>query len=279
MLFDRVGYKERGKEIVKANFWILVLASFVANLLGGQSSFNSSGGGSVSSGVNTDSIESMVDTETGEINVETAEVVEMLVVFLASFLIIFAVVLVLALAYSTFVGSIILVGKKKIFIENVDMPNSDFPLIFSGFTGGKYIKRVKTMFFYNLRIWLWSLLFIIPGIIASYKYFLVPYIVADNPDIDTNRALELSREMTNGHKFDIFVMELSFLGWAILSGCCTCGILGFWLNPYMESSYAVMYTEMKNHAINNGIATADEFGMPEVEVIGMNSYNNYNDFN
>lgn len=274
MFFDRVNYKERGKEIVKANFWILVLASFVANMLGGQSSFNSSGGGSVSAGSSSDNIETYYDVETGEIN-ESA--LEALIVFATAFLVVFLVILALSIVYSIFVGSIMQVGKKKIFLENVDQPNTDFALVFSGFTGGKYMQRVKAMFSYNLRIWLWTLLFIIPGVIAAYKYYLVPYIVADNPDIDPHRALELSKEMTDGHKFDIFVMELSFYGWMLLSGCCTCGILGFWLNPYMESSFAVMYTEMKNHAISQGIATADEFGMPEVEVVGVSStYNDYN---
>lgn len=264
MVFDRVSYKERGKEIIKANFWILVLASFVANLLGGQSSFNSSGGGGVSTGGSSGNIETYYDVETGEIN-ESA--VDALVVAFTAFTVVFIVILAIGILYSIFVGGIMQVGKKKIFLENVDQPNTDFALVFSGFTGGKYMQRVKVMFAYNLRIWLWTLLFIIPGVIAAYKYYLVPYIVADNPDIDPKRALELSKEMTDGHKFDIFVMELSFYGWMLLSGCCTCGILGFWVNPYMEASFAVMYTEMKNHAITNGIATADEFGMYSVEVV------------
>lgn len=276
MFFDRVNYKERGKEIVKANFWILVLASFVANLLGGQSSFNSGGGGSASTGTSNFDTETFYDAETGKLNEE------IVVAFMAIFttvLIVTSVILVFSIVYTIFVGNMMQVGKKKLFLENVYEPNTDFALVFSGFTGGKYMQRVKTMFFYRLRITLWTLLFIIPGIIAQYKYYLVPYIVADNPDIDTKRALELSKEMTEGHKFDIFVMELSFLGWSLLAGC-TCGILGFWLNPYMESSFAVMYTEMKNYAITNGIATADEFGMYGVEVVGeTNTYNNdYNQF-
>lgn len=272
MFFDRVNYKERGKAIVKANFWILVLASFVANMLGGQSSFNGSGGGSVGGSGSSyrfdnssDDSGSIYDMETGEIK---DEIITAITVYLTVFLIVFVVIFAVAAVFQVFVGSIMQVGKKKIFLENVNEPNTDFGLVFSGFTGGKYMQRVKTMFFYSLSIFLWSLLLVIPGVIASYTYFLVPYIVADNPDLDTKRALELSKEMTNGHKFDIFVMQLSFLGWSILSGCCTCGILGFWLNPYMEASFAVMYTEMKNYAISNGIATADEFGMDSVEVIG-----------
>ena len=133
MFFDRVSYKERGKEIVKANFWILVLASFVANLLGGQSSFNSSsGGGGFSAGGSSSNIESLYDTETGEIN---TEVVKALTVYFTAFTVVFLVILAISIVYSVFVGSIIQVGKKKIFLENVDQPNTDFALVFSGFTG------------------------------------------------------------------------------------------------------------------------------------------------
>ena len=285
MFFDRISYKERGKEIVKTNFWILVLASFVANLLGGNSSFNfSSGSGSAAITIGGSEInyKEIFDIETGEINykeifdVETGKInykeifdietgkinegiLEILGTTFAMATIILLVTLLIGMVYNIFVGSIIQLGKKKLFLENVEDPNETIGLIFDGFTGGKYMQRVKVMLLYHLRIWLGYLLFLIPGIIASYKYYLVPYIVAENPDIDIKRALELSKEMTNGHKFDIFVMELSFLGWLLLSGCCTCGILTFWVNPYMESSFAVMYTEMKNDAITNGIATADEF--------------------
>ena len=259
MFFDRISYKERGKEIVKTNFWILVLASFVANLLGGNSSFNfSSGSGSAAITIGGSKInyKEIFDIETGKIN---EGILEILGATFAVASIILLVTLLIGMVYNIFVGSIIQLGKKKLFLENVEDPNETIGLIFDGFTGGKYMQRVKVMLLYHLRIWLGYLLFLIPGIIASYKYYLVPYIVAENPDIDIKRALELSKEMTNGHKFDIFVMELSFLGWLLLSGCCTCGILTFWVNPYMESSFAVMYTELKNDAITNGIATADEF--------------------
>ena len=191
--------------------------------------------------------------------------------------IILLVVTVISIVYYIFVGNIMQVGKKKLFLENVDCPNGDFALIFSGFTGGKYMKRVAAMFIYQLIVFLWSLLFVIPGIIAAYKYYLVPYIIADNPDISITRAMQLSKEMTYGHKFEIFVMELSFLGWALLGVCCTCGILGYWLNPYMESSFAVMYTEMRNHAITNGEATAEEFCMPQTS--RQENNNDYNYFN
>ena len=79
---------------------------------------------------------------------------------------------------------------------------------------------------------LWSLLFIIPGIIAAFSYSLVYYILIDNPDMNATDIIKKSKQMMNGHKLDYFVLSLSFIGWIIL-GAFTFGILYFWLMPYM----------------------------------------------
>ena len=73
------------------------------------------------------------------------------------------------------------------------------------------------MFLMQVYLFLWSLLFAIPGIIKSYSYRLVPYILADNPDMNSDDAITLSREMMNGQKFEVFVLDLSFFLWWILS--------------------------------------------------------------
>jgi len=102
---------------------------------------------------------------------------------------------------------------------------------------------VKTMFMMSLRIFLWSLLFIIPGIIKSYAYRLVPYIIGDHPELDYKEALRLSEEMTEGEKLNMFVMDWSFLGWELLA-VLTCGIGFFFLNPYIEATWAQFYLAM-----------------------------------
>ena len=142
MFFDRISYKERGKEIVKTNFWILVLASFVANLLGGNSSFNfSSGSGSAAITIGGSKInyKEIFDIETGEINykeifdVETGKInykeifdietgkinegiLEILGATFAMATIILLVTLLIGMVYNIFVGSIIQLGKKKLFL-------------------------------------------------------------------------------------------------------------------------------------------------------------------
>lgn len=92
---------------------------------------------------------------------------------------------------------------------------------------------------------LWSLLFIIPGIIAGFKYSMTLYILADNENITALEAIRKSKEMMEGHKLDYFILNLSFLGWAIL-GVFTCGLLYLWLGPYMSTAQANFYNSIKD---------------------------------
>ena len=90
---------------------------------------------------------------------------------------------------------------------------------------------------------LWTILFIIPGIIAAIGYSQVYFIKLDNPDMEAKDALNKSKELMNGHKMDYFVLMLSFIGWAIL-GILTLGILYLWLVPYMSVTFANFYNEL-----------------------------------
>jgi len=96
----------------------------------------------------------------------------------------------------------------------------------------------------SLFIILWSFLFIIPGIIASISYSLVYYVKLDNPELSASEVISKSKEMMNGHKWDFFVLGLSFIGWSIL-GLFTLGILYLWLVPYMQVTYANFYNSLK----------------------------------
>ena len=92
---------------------------------------------------------------------------------------------------------------------------------------------------------LWTLAFIIPGIIAALSYSMVFYIKLDNPDLGALDVIKKSKQMMSGHKFDFFVLSLSFVGWIIL-GAFTFGILYLWLIPYMQVSYANFYNSIKD---------------------------------
>lgn len=95
----------------------------------------------------------------------------------------------------------------------------------------------------NLFITLWSLLFVIPGIIKTYSYSMAFYIKADNPDYDWRTCLDASTAMMNGHKMELFMLDLSFLGWLILGALCA-GVGSFWVAAWMQAAHAQFYNNL-----------------------------------
>lgn len=102
---------------------------------------------------------------------------------------------------------------------------------------------IKTYFFVGLFTWLWSLLLIIPGIVKAYSYRLAIYIKAENKEMGALEAIKKSKALMDGHKLEWFVLDLSFIGWALLVGV-TFGIAAIWVTPYMEVTYANAYRKM-----------------------------------
>ncbi|MBQ9784884.1 MAG: DUF975 family protein [Clostridia bacterium] len=111
----------------------------------------------------------------------------------------------------------------------------------SGDAGGTIILGLLTTLFTIL----WSLLFIIPGIIKSFSYAMAPYIKADHPEYTATQALDESRRIMNGNKWRLFCLNLSFIGWLIV-GALACGIGTLWVAPYMSAAQAAFYEEIKN---------------------------------
>lgn len=99
-------------------------------------------------------------------------------------------------------------------------------------------------FLMMLFITLWSLLLVVPGIIKAYSYYMAPYILADNPTMTASEALKESKRITNGAKMDIFILELSFIGWMLLS-MFTFGIALIYVAPYMNATMANAYQVLK----------------------------------
>ena len=95
---------------------------------------------------------------------------------------------------------------------------------------------------------LWTMLFIIPGIIKAFSYAMTPYILVEHPEMSANQAINESMRLMKGHKFDLFYLYLSFIGWGILS-VLTLGIGFLWLIPYMETSQAAFYADVKASAM------------------------------
>lgn len=110
---------------------------------------------------------------------------------------------------------------------------------------------------------LWSLLFVVPGIIKALAYSQAKYVIHDNPRLKGKEAIEISKRMTNGFKGDLFSMYLSFIGWYILVGL-TGGILSIYVTPYVETTAAMYYENLKRYSIENGIVSPEAFGIAPV---------------
>lgn len=151
-----------------------------------------------------------------------------------------------------FIGSIVGIGYARFNLDLVDnVTEARFATLFSYMRFWKV--AIITRIVRTLYIVLWTLLFIIPGIIASYNYALTDYILAENPELTTKEALELSKKMMYGHRFRLFCLEFSFIGWAFLC-VLSLGIGLIWLMPYTEAAKAAFYRDVSfqyNNPVTN----------------------------
>lgn len=115
---------------------------------------------------------------------------------------------------------------------------------------GNLLRNVGGMLLVGVFTFLWTLLLIIPGIIKSLAYSMTPFILKDYPELSANQAINLSMKMMEGRKFDLFYLYLSFIGWGILA-IFTLGIGYLWLMPYMYTSTAAFYQNVKEEYITN----------------------------
>lgn len=133
----------------------------------------------------------------------------------------------------------------------------------AGFTS--FGRKVGGFLWMYLFEFLWSLLFFIPGIIKGYSYAMTLYILGDCPNVRAKDALKLSKRIMAGHKWELFVFQLSFLGWSILN-LFTAGLLGvFWLEPYVNTAYAGYYLEVREEALRTGAVTLEQLNGAPVE--------------
>lgn len=141
-----------------------------------------------------------------------------------------------------FAGAHFQVGFRRFFINAAHRSQkiSDLGYAFSS----AYLNVAKVMFIQNLIIIAGYCLFIVPGVIFSYRFYFVPFLLAENPKISLSEALRRSTEMTKGNKFKIFLLELSFAGWIFLSMLCICGVGTLFLNPYIQASYTQLYFKL-----------------------------------
>lgn len=234
-MWTRAELKDNAKKYFKFNYWKMVLVALVMSMtgggVGGGVSFRFTGGGSSgSSGYPT-----MSETEFAALAV--------------GILVVVLVIFIIAAAMGAFLFNPLRVGAQRFFVVS-HYQKAELGEIGYAFSN-HYMNVVKTMFLLQLYVFLWSLLFIIPGIIKGYEYRMIPYILAEHPDIDSKQAFAMSRQMMDGNKWNAFVLDLSFLGWILLS-CLTCGILPiFYVNPYIMMTDAELYVALKEITFGN----------------------------
>lgn len=297
-MWTRSKLKEVAKAALHRNYWKIVLVSVILVLLGCESSgvtfhqtnYQYRGGdelqemqsGSLPTGKKSvvtvkkraDSDKVTVETIGGgefaseEVEISFWEGMFIGFVTIIVFLIIFAIVFALILLVDIFLINPFSVGGKRFMIKSVE-DVAQVKEIAYGFDHS-YKNIVKVMFHRDLSIFLWALLLIVPGIIKMYEYYMVPYILAENPDMEYKAALQMSRDMMDGNKWKTFVLGLSFILWDIL-GALTLGIVEIlYVQPYRSLTFAALYCQLRNMRLMNNVNT------PVYGQSGMNGQYNMN---
>lgn len=279
-MWTRSRLKDVAKAALHRNYWKIVLVSLILLLLGcetGGITFNKTTyqsneeenvremrSGALPTGKKSvvtvrkraDSDKATVEktdgseTSSEEVEISFLEGVYIGFVAVIVFLIIFSIALAVILIVDIFLINPFSVGGKRFMIKSVE-DVAQVKEIAYGFDHS-YKNIVKVLFHRDLRVFLWALLLIVPGIIKMYEYYMVPYILTENPDMEYRAALEMSRDMMDGQKWKTFVLGMSFILWHIL-GTLTFGIVEvLYVQPYRNLTFAALYCQLRNsHFMNN----------------------------
>lgn len=248
-MWTRKDLKERAKAALKRNYWKAVLVSLLLIMLGeGLVPAAAARGGSdeqehleinteleaVEKGAILGAVEESVEESLREI-----EQTGYIVIFAVFIAIIFIFIGAIAILADVFLVNPLSVGTKRFMLNSVDNMGNIADLGFA--FDHNYKNAVKTTFYRDLHIILWTLLLIIPGIYKRYQYYMVDYILAENPGMPYKEVLENSKKIMEGQKWNTFVLDLSFILWHML-GMVTCWMSEiFFVRPYVKLTHASLY--------------------------------------
>ena len=258
-MFPRVQLKQLARNRLQAGRGSAILVVLIATLLGAVAS---GGGFNFNFGSDEEAAENLLPhLEEFSAGAET-ELLESLFGIGAAVIGVLAVILVIALlaaiAFNLFVSNVVAVGLRGWFLRFMRGEDASVGELFASFR--IYRPAMVTKLLTGIYTFLWSLLFIIPGIVKSYAYSMADYVIYENPNLSADQAIRMSEKMTDGYKGDLFLLDLSFIGWQMLSAL-TAGILGIvHVDPYIFSTHAAAYEWLKAQAINNGTLTWEDFG-------------------
>lgn len=276
-MWTREELKTRAKANLKRYYWAAFLVSLIFSLVGGS---GGNSGGNTNTTVNQGNgsygiVEEYLPEEFSDSLGGAAGIIESAPigsgnvglrlgrVFLGAVAGVLVILLIVALLLWVFVAPVMEVGRNRFYMESrLTGRSAGVGKILWGFTHN-YLNIIWTMFLRGLFITLGTICCVIPGIYLSYCYYLVPYILSENPEMRPMEAMRLSKEMMEGHKFNTFVLELSFIGWKLL-GMLACGVGLFFVQPYVDATMAELYAVLRQ-PYGGGL---NGFGYPDVVPTG-----------
>ena len=252
-MWTRKKLKNYAKDFLRKNYWTAFFAVLITMILTGGISSSLGSNFNVAGTFNTapDNYEEVIFEEDQNLTAETEESTSLFAedstigkVILTLGIGGFIIVLLLIVALIVMVGFVVEVGQSKFFLDGFE-GDVDVKNILSGFNSEEYKPIIKTQLRTSIQLFLWTLLFIIPGIIKAYSYRYVPYVLAENPTLTSKEAIAESVALTYGHKWDIFILDLSFILWDMLA-LFTFGISNLFIAPYKVATDAVLYKVLSN---------------------------------
>ena len=232
--------RAKARESLKGSYWPAVLAALIAGFFGALLA----GSFGISINVDQEALEFFFP--------KTAAVLLMIITALGVVTSAFGLVRLI-------LGGVIQLGYAQYLLKQHDREVTDIRDLFSQFD--RFGQGFLQKFLCGLFVALWSLLLVIPGIIKGYAYAMTPFIMAENPQMTARDAIKRSQELMDGHKWELFCLEFSFIGWNLLA-VLTLGIGTFFLNPYMNAAYAAFYREKISPKVTVEVLTEE---IPQLE--------------
>ena len=278
-MWNRIELKAAAKQRFHSNYWPSVVVAVILSITLGTFSFGNSFSNATSDNYysssdinNILSDSSIPDSSYSDMSAYMKDYITSIFpgvnvsALLQGLSLVILIVVLLSLLLNVFVFNPLQVGCQHWFIRSRTEDNYNIGSVGFTFKEG-YGNVTKTMFLKQLYTFFWSLLFVFPGIIKSYEYRMIPYLLAENPYMSTDEAFARSRSMMDGEKWNAFVLDLSFIGWNILSSL-TLGLVGlFFVAPYQAYTDVELCVAFFSKP-NNGFTGT-----------GYNNYNGYTNAN
>ena len=255
-MWTRKELKAKAKVAFKANYWKSVLVALLLALFVGSAGSVSSNAatGGITSRANDEGIEATATID-GEALPSDADIAEEILseaapesefeitVVIPFILLLVAAALAAVLALEAFIANPVEVGSRRFFTINLNQAAKVSEVAYA--FDNNYRQIVRIMFARDLRLIGWGLLLIIPGIVKSYEYRMIPYLLAEDPTLTKEEAFAQSKRLMDGNKWRAFVLDLSFIGWELL-GALTLGIVGaLYVGPYKAQTDAELYEALR----------------------------------